>query len=566
MSRKQPEPSLTKTGFQTLGLALATWRLNVYSQQGESWAAPAALATAGLLLGKAYQLFAGYQKHCFRRSRFKRFTETAKRHATGRFVKESELENAELFSTQGLFLGSWKDEEGRDRDIRYDGQNACLLLGPPEAGKTTSALIPSLMPIQERRGNGIGHAVVCNDPNGEGFAILRDALVAAGCRVLCICPFARELSKKLGIEVKDAGLNLWSQLDLNGDAATTHALITDVSAMLIAIGPRDDSKDRFFKNGAKLLLSFFQEYCISLGKIPTPSMLYELASRGPAGIVQLCDEIASNEDDLEAGLVKQAATVKGYATTASEQFAGYLGCCLEALRLYDAEGVFGAHFTPDGLDPRTIKDDPKTVVFIMYPTQKAASHDAPLNLTFTHIVEQLAADPRPSRRVTILIDETSGAGQLPLTRWVSEYRKFGIRCVMCFQELAGQAERIYGAYTVKEFLAACEVVWASNVREPSTLDMLSKKTGEAVFDDRSINDPARFDPSADGQQTFGRSYKTRPVMRSDDIRRLDRQQALVIAGNLHAFLLSRVPYWTREAWNGIASPNPYRQQKDKNAT
>lgn len=562
MNKAPAKSSSFVTALQAAGYGFASLYLVKCNQQGVPWAGVPAVITTGLFAVKSLQLVSGFQEFLLARRRFQMFKAAAESHAKGRQAILEELRKAGLLNKQGLFLGAYRDERGKEHDVTYDGQNACLLLGPPEAGKTTSSLITSLLPIAGKQGNGIGHAVVLNDPNGEGYAITKDALLAAGCRLVILCPFHRELAAKLGIEIKDDGLNLWSGLRLDDDPATVRSVIVDIAAMLITIGPRDDAKDKFFKRGGRKLCEFLQAYCVVLRKIPTPSMLYELVALGPAGIIDLCQQVMTNEATMGHSLVKQAASVHGYATTASDQFAGYLGCCEEALRLYDAEGVFGEHFTPEGFDPRSIKDDPNTVVFVMYPTQKASSHQAPLNLTFSHITEQLAADPRPSRRVSLLIDETAGAGQLPLTRWVSEYRKFGIRCVLCFQELAGQAERLYGAYTVKEILAACEVIWASNVREPSTLEMLSKKTGETVIDDRSMNDPTRFDPQAGDRQTFGRSHKTRPVKRQDDIRRMDTTQALVIAGNLHAFDVRRVPYWTREAWNAITGPNPYRQQED----
>ena len=142
-------------------------------------------------------------------------------------------------------------------------------------------------------------------------------------------------------------------------------------------------------------------------------MMHELLAEGPAGIIQRCTEAQDYRDVLDGMLAKAASSVLGYAKTAPEQYAGYDGACSEAFRLYDANGVFGTHFTPNGLNPNVLKEDQPTAVFVMYQTQKADSQQRAINLTFTHFINSLANDPRVSRRVRIYLDETAGIGYLP---------------------------------------------------------------------------------------------------------------------------------------------------------
>jgi len=532
-----------------------------WNDQGIEWAGAAAFVAAALSLSNGCRLYLSMQSFFIARRRFNRFIRGAEKMAEARTATINEIENAGLLGDNGVLQGVCREESGQPHDVRFNGEGSMLLLGPAKANKSTSVIISSLFPHcgkgRRKRSTGLGHNALVYDPNGEIYAIMRNALQQAGIRTVPITPFHAELSRLLKVEIPDAGLNVCSGLNLQGDPRTIRSAVVDMAALYVPDDPRMEAKDKYFHAGGKTVAEFLEEYSIAAGKEPHPPVMHALVSEGPAGIIERCREAADHEDALGGALAKRARSVLGYATSAPEQFAGYLGACEQGLRLYDSAGVFGSHFTPHGFDPAELKGDEPLVAFLMYPTQKASSHQQALNLSLTYCIERLAADPRTSRRVTLLIDECANCGYCPvLPRCLNEYRKFGIRAVLAFQELAGQTERIYGASAVKEILAAAEVIWASNVREPASLEMLSQKCGEASIEDGSLNDGR-----SDGPQTcnYGRSHKHRPLWRPDDIRRFGTNRALVIAGNLHPMVLEKVPYWTRPEWNEIAAPNPYRQ-------
>jgi len=572
-----------------------TYQLLYWRWPGEKWAALLAIFTGLMLFSFAMKLLSAYWRFVAARRQFKMFKAAgaALGGDSARLATRVEVEEAGLLAPDGLFLGEFFDERGGRHELRYDGENAVLLLGPPSAHKTTSVLINSLLPAKSRlklrgrlltrtllrllkrvtparwllclkrwlpenrrpfrSGGSMGHSVVVNDPNGEAYAICQQALRDAGFRIRCICPFHKELSAKLGVKICDDGLDLWSDFSLDTVDAFARSLIVDKAAAMLPPDRQEDSRDKFFKDGGRKLFMFLALFLIAHKIVPTPSLMREMILEGVAGILERCRAAMDMTDKLGGSLAQLAKSIHGYGS-AGDQFAGYLGSCERGLSLFD-EGIFGDHFKPGAFDPRTLKDDTPTVVFVMYPTQKAASHQLAVNLTFTHILECLASDPRLAKRCTLLIDETAGLGYLPnLMKSINEYRKFGIRCVLFFQEMAGQAERIYGSYTVKELLAACEVIWASNVREPSALEMLSKKCGEILIDDRSMT--GRNSDNPFGQNS--RSHKTRPFMRPDEIRRMDREDALVIYGNLNPILVRKAQYWKRPVAE-VAGENPYRQ-------
>ncbi|MCA9026702.1 MAG: type IV secretory system conjugative DNA transfer family protein [Planctomycetaceae bacterium] len=531
-----------------------------WNQQGMDWAGFAAIPCSLLCAAECVRFIVQVQDFRAARQGFRLFQSAGRSLACARFAKLEEIKDAGLLSAKGVFLGVILNRRGHAHDVRWNGEGTIVFLGPPKSNKTTSVFIPSILPIKNASGNDELQSFLFNDPAAEAYMQTHEALRRAGYRVFCLCPNHKELSAKLQIPIDDAGLNVWSNLNLDDDSATVHAVVVDNAEAMLPIEPKMDAKDRFFKEGARLLFVFVALYIIASRKIPTPSMMHELLAEGPAGIIQRCTEAQDYRDVLDGMLAKAASSVLGYAKTAPEQYAGYDGACSEAFRLYDANGVFGTHFTPNGLNPNVLKEDQPTAVFVMYQTQKADSQQRAINLTFTHFINSLANDPRVSRRVRIYLDETAGIGYLPsFLKMVSEYRKFGLSAALSFQDITGQIERIYGVHAVREIIAASEVIWASNVREPSTLTMLSEKCGEAVIDDRGMNASKGNTPYGKQSLTFNRSFKTRPLLRPDDIRRMDLDQALVIASNLHPFLVQKVPYWTRDEWAKVTGKNPYKQ-------
>jgi type IV secretory pathway TraG/TraD family ATPase VirD4 len=249
-------------------------------------------------------------------------------------------------------------------------------------------------------------------------------------------------------------------------------------------------------------------------------------------------------------------------TRAPEEFSGGLSECKRALKPFSDKGGMGSHFTNDGFDVRQLKDDQPTIAFVMYPTDKMRSHRRAVNVTFSHMLEQLAADPRTRKTVSFLIDECESLGYLPnLTVAVTKYRKFGLHpFVLAFQQFSGQTEKHYGAAMVKELSGSSAVLWGANIRDQSDLTMFSKYSGTTMVEVSSKTSPNSKQSGSIEDQAFAQTQRERPLMREEDVRQMEDSQVLIVHSNLPIVKATKTRYWEDSGWNSVAAPNPY--QKD----
>jgi len=524
---------------------------------GSEWGGLAGIVGSGLGVRSFFQSL--YYRHQLLRVRRldKRYRDGAKSLANARFGDAKDCKHAKLFGKTGVVLGCVVDQSGIKQIIRDDGEKLILLLGQAGANKSTSVIIPSLLPTEIY--GGIGHSTVVNDPAGEAYAVCKSALEAANYRVVAISPWADLMSKRLGVKVNDVGFDIWSDFDENTKSSEWESKVLDKSELFIADRPKDDGQSRFFKDAGRTVFQFFALYILAAGVKPTPAMMRQMVLEGEEFLTQRCQEVIEAETGV-AALRERALSLLGTMTRAPEEFSGGLSECKRSLGPFFDSGPMGSHFTADGFNPCRLKDDQPTVVFVMYPTDKIRSHRRAVNVTFSHLIEQLATDPRIKQRVTFLIDECSSLGHLPnLATAVTEYRKFSQRYVLCFQQFSGQVERNLGPEILKELRGSASVMCGANIRDPDDLSMFSKYAGTTTVELTSKHDPNSDQTANIAEQSVTRSHRERPLMRTEDVRELPDNEILIVHSNLPIIRAIKTRYWLFPMWNSIASPNPYNK-------
>ncbi|WP_430451109.1 type IV secretory system conjugative DNA transfer family protein [Rhodopirellula europaea] len=502
--------------------------------------------------------------NCFASHRLaKQHRDSGKAFADARFATAKDFKRAKLLGNTGVVLGSIADAEGRQKIIKDDGEKLILLLGQAGANKTTSTILPTLLPtkpLSHRGHDGLGHSAVVNDPAGEGYAVCKPALEASGYRVIAISPWASLMSERLGVPVEDVGFNVWSELNTNVDSAEWESIVADKSELFIMNRPQDDSQSEFFKDAGRMCFEFFALYPLAAGVKPTPAMMRKMAFEGEEGLIERCEEVIAAGIE-EGALLDRAKSLIATLTRAPEEFSGGLSECKRALKPFSDQGGMGAHFTSEGFDIRELKDDQPTIAFVIYPTDKMRSHRRAVNVTFSHMFEQLASDPRIKRKVTFLIDECSSLGYLPnLTNAVTEYRKYGLRFVLAFQQFSGQTEKHYGAAMVKELSGSSAVLWGANIRDQSDLTMFSKYSGTVMVEVSSKTNPNSKQASSIDDYSYTQTQRERPLMREEDVRQMDDSEVAIVHSNLPIVRATKTRYWENPNWKAVAAPNPY--QKD----
>ena len=84
-------------------------------------------------------------------------------HGSARWAKRRDIEEAGLLAEDGVYVGSWIDDRGRQVYLRHNGQEHVLAFAPTRSGKGVGLVIPTLLAWR--------HSAVVTDLKGELWAL-----------------------------------------------------------------------------------------------------------------------------------------------------------------------------------------------------------------------------------------------------------------------------------------------------------------------------------------------------------------------------------------------------------
>lgn len=182
---------------------------------------------------------------------------------------------------------------------------------------------------------------------------------------------------------------------------------------------------------------------------------------------------------------------------------------------------------------------PKTIYIATSPNHQKAY--APwVGLLFTQAAFELV-EVRNTVKVDFLLEEFNNAPiyQIPLI--LTLLREYGIRVTMVVQDLA-DISRVYGNEGLKTCQSEASIAAYLSVRSAETAEALSKQLGDAEVIAENFDGAVRRSMQIEG----------RPLMRPDEITRLDPGLAIVLIKTLKPLLVEKVSYaetrpWSKEA-------------------
>lgn len=530
------------------GWSFVTHELFYMGQQGLEWGTFASCFTGGVAIGQLVKALNDHKRLKDIRRKIKGLKQAAKNYGSARFAVEEDIANAPFLSDRkGIFLGQFVGANGKARDVYFDGENSISIIAPAGENKTMSIVIPTLL-------SNPGQNLIIHDPAAECFSISRAALEKAGYQCIVLTPFAEKVSKLIGQKVVDAGIDIFSSLDPEMSPASVRTQLEAIVRWILPDKPNMNEKDNFFYRSARMICMFLAMKELAEGRKPTLSNLRKHLMNGPAKIQELFVE-AEGSQAFGGVLAELADSLQGVLMAAPQQFAGSYGVAEQALDIYDHFSEMSGHTSGSEFDPRTLKDPNKKIaVFVIYTLDMMKTYAQAISMTMTYLFDTIASDNQ-SGSVTAVIDEC-GALQMPLADSLNFYRKAGLRCVMIWQDMAGQAEKNYGKATLKQFLAASKLKIGIGLQEPETLEMFSKLCGTRKASSLSLNDRSTIDDALpDLAANVG--VHSIPLLRPEDVRMMDRNTMLIVGGNIQPIKLQKVCYWERRRWRKIAGPSPY---------
>ena len=528
----------------------ATYYLYDQSQGGSESAAIGAMVTGLMTLIFFFGFLGAVDHQADRRRRQRKLTSHAKNQGTAKRGDQKDAKKAGLLGEWGIILG----RIGK-KIVRYPGEAAVLVAGRPGSWKGVAFVIRNLLeapkPTKDRF-----QSYIVTDVSGELYSVCSRRLRELGYRVVVIASEAERLSEELGIPIESIHHNPAGYLD-----PTDPNLIEDVETFthLLHQGvepSKQNGTTQHFDDLARLVLTTCILWLLDkYGGVTLPGLRRCVMSSSDEMLVLL--EAASESKSFGGALSESASSVLSLMASSPEEFSGAITTATRSVKIFSSGGHVGRLVSENNFSWAELKQEPM-VVFIMVPPERLKSQAQFLNLVISASAEALVRD-RTNQRVIYLLDEVGNFYLPNLMQIVSLYRKYGLQVIFVLQQLEAQLARIYGKEAAREIQGNCEVIMGLSMTELDDLKRLSELAGQTTVYDGSQS----IRESGDGapEVTYTGSYQSQPILRSEDIRRLEKRQAVVLYANAPPFIVELMNYLDDPKLRQHADPNPFYEKK-----
>ncbi|WP_419192490.1 type IV secretory system conjugative DNA transfer family protein [Engelhardtia mirabilis] len=469
---------------------------------------------------------------------------------SSKFATRKELKAKGLLSGKGVFLGI--EPESR-REISYDFVSELILAGPG-AGKSTSCAAQIL--LRSALDGAQAESVFAVDVKMELFYVTASAHRAMGHEVLCICPYADDYNARFpGADpIVDAGFNPFGFI-------TDRNTVDDmwmVCQLLVPEREGQNSDNDFFLSAGRELLTGLALLLWHRDGDVTLTGLRALLLSDPetfeAAVAEMMDSTAFHGE-----LARFGNRIGATYTRSPKEWSGVFGTACDALQPFHADGALARSTSMRGVDLSTLKSGEKPVaVYFGVPPERIQNLSGYIALVISLAAELIARD-KAHRRVTLLVDELQNISRMStLLRSLALYRQH-LRIVMLVQFLAA-LKRLYGD-SYREFLGVDVVTLFGSTSDVETLETFSKLSGEATFNQHSVNsDPTLVTDLSTGFTT-NMNQGRRPLLSVGELRTLGDREQVSLISNLPPVRSHRQSYLDNPRLRVRARHNPYYRRR-----
>jgi type IV secretion system protein VirD4 len=431
----------------------------------------------------------------------------------------------------------------RPEAYHYRGERHILLYGPNASGKDSSIITPNLAELKR--------SVFVIDPKGEQAAITARARSRFS-RVLVINPF--DLLVETHPHLKSCRFNPLRSINVKLKTFVDDCV--ELARALVKVDPIDPQKH--FAESARALVAAL--------------IMWEILTRGNEATLghvrtMLCEPLGVDDKDKPIGLSKTVADILAWAERdpiaqpASNKIGELLHKTNEIKSIRNS-----ARTATDFLDSPPIADDlakdgcdfaamksELLSVYLILPATRLGEHGTWLRVAITSALQALmrtAINPAMPRPLLIL-NEVGQLGHLePLVNAMGIARGFGVQIMTVWQSL--NQMRTHYEKSMDTFIGARGALVSFAAQDWETAEYFSKLCGHSteIVTSRSLKPGDPVGTTSEGPQSY-------PLMRPEDIMRLERGETLNFVEPVrYPFLGYAPPYWETPFADGL-DPNPY---------
>jgi type IV secretion system protein VirD4 len=218
----------------------------------------------------------------------------------------------------------------------------------------------------------------------------------------------------------------------------------------------------------------------------------------------------------------------------------------------------GDHALPDSGDGAGRLPHPGPLsVYLLLPPDRLDAFSRWLRLSVATTISALArlgplpgGAPPSEKRALFLLDEFAQLGPMPpVRRAVSLMAGYGLQVWPFLQDL-GQLRRLYRDW--ESFVANSDVVQAFGTTDQFTAEYLSKMAGTATVFHQSQSSGRSRGKHSSRSSSAGATETGRPLVRPDELRRLGRNDQVLLVRGEDPVLARRIAYYNDPTFSASA--------------
>ncbi|HQT46943.1 MAG TPA: type IV secretory system conjugative DNA transfer family protein [Acidocella sp.] len=439
---------------------------------------------------------------------------------------------------RGIYLGTFADEQGIERQVRYAGEKHVITIGPNGSGKGTGLIAPALSDLPR--------SILIIDPKGEAAAITARKRATFG-RVVILNPFG-VLASELP-HLKSDGFNPLPSLDLQADFFPDDA--TGMAEALIKV---EGTEPHWAASAQELVAALIMWECMQAAEknfVPTLGHVRKMLgephakdSKGvPTGLMLTAyDMLASGYAPLEAKA--------GRFTQDTREIQSIISTAATQTRFLDSPAITNDLARGD-FDFADMKREIVTVYLIL-PANRLDTHSGWLRLMIVSALRRLLETP-PSATlppVLFILDEFAQLGYLPpIENAMGIARGFGVQLWPILQDL----NQLHALYKDRwqTFVGARGALTAFAPQDWFTAEYLSKLCGQKTDMVETMNE------SLTGDRSRGWSQQGFPLFRPEELMGIGGNRALCFVDPVPRPFFTKTPRYPDTSFNAGLDPNPY---------
>lgn len=440
----------------------------------------------------------------------------------------------------GLYLGTFADEQGIERQVRYAGQKHLITIGPNGSGKGTALIVPTLADTDSPR------SILIIDPKGEAASICARKRATLG-RVVILNPFG-VLAADLP-HLKSDGFNPLPSLD-----TTTDFFPDDATGIAVALVKVEGTEPHWAASAQELIAALIMWECLQAREkkyIPTLGNVRKMLgqphakdSKGlPSGLMLTAyDMLASGYPPLESKA--------GRFTQDTREIQSIISTAITQTRFLDSPAITNdlARGDFDFADMKRAV----TTVFLILPANRLDTHSGWLRLMIVSALRRLLDTPPSATLPSVLfiLDEFAQLGYLPpIENAMGIARGFGVQLWPILQDL----NQLHALYKDRweTFVGARGALTAFSPQDWFTAEYLSKLCGQKTGVVENMNE------TVTGERSRSWSQQGFPLFRPEELMGFGASRALCFVDPVTRPFFTNTPRYPDTPFNAGLDPNPY---------